>query len=100
MDSGFSHRRCRREPRNDDTRGTERYRRNSTTTNPCGGISTVASMPIPAGGVRACEDHGLPGGRIEFGRILLPGYSVFFAEMDSSQPTQDVEVDTGTVAGA
>ena len=46
--------------------------------------SAAASMPVPAGCARVCEDHGLPGGRIQHERIHLPGYSVLFAEMETS----------------
>ena len=43
----------------------------------------AATLPLPAGELRVCGDHGLAHGRIEHGRILLPGYSALFAEMDA-----------------
>lgn len=52
---------------------------------------TAATMPVPAGGARICEDHGLPAGRIGHGRIQLPGYSVLFAETDTQRPIRHID---------
>jgi alpha-glucosidase len=56
----------------------------------------AATLRLPVAGIRVCGDHGLPGGRIEHGRILLPGYAVLFAEMDapSSIPHADKAMET------
>ena len=59
----------------------------------------AATLPLPAGELRVCGDHGLAHGRIEHGRILLPGYSALFAEMDAP-PLPRAGNAVETIAGA
>ncbi|MGA0586505.1 alpha-glucosidase [Dyella sp. KRB-257] len=60
--------------------------------------ATAMALPLPASGVRVHDDHGLPCGRLEGGRVHLPGYSAFFADIDALQPA-DIQV-AEAVAGA
>ena len=47
------------------------------------------TLPVPATGARIRTDHGLPSGRIDGGRLQLPGYSVLFAEVGARQSDLD-----------
>lgn len=63
------------------------------------GADDVA-VPLPAGRARVHDDHGLPGGRIENGRIQLPGYSAFFAEVDALPVAGDIGSTTEAAVSA
>jgi alpha-glucosidase len=60
--------------------------------------AAAMALPLPASGARVHDDHGLPGGCLEDGRVHLPGYSAFFADIDALQ-SADVQV-AKAVAGA
>jgi alpha-glucosidase len=61
--------------------------------------SDAATLGLPVGAARAFDDHGLPGGRMEHGRILLPGYSAWFGQLDAPLPASQADEMAGTTSG-